>query len=81
MDAEQINALAQLVIQGMVSAVFIWAWSQERKERQERESKHAEERNSWLKEYTSLAREAYQLRPNAMDTTEVASVNHSARSA
>lgn len=63
MDTD-INSIAQLIIQGMVSAVFIWAWGQERKERQDREAKHAEERTSWLKEYTALAREAYNLRPS-----------------
>lgn len=65
MDGETLNALAQLIIQGMVSAIFIWAWSQERKERQEREQAHSQERETWMKELISLAREAYGLRPSS----------------
>ena len=62
MDTESLNAIAQLIIQGMVSAIFIWAWAQERKERQEREKSHSEERETMTKELISLAREAYGLR-------------------
>lgn len=73
MDAETLNSLAQLLIQGMVSAIFIWAWSQERKERQEREKAHSDERETWMKELISLAREAYGLRPSS--TQEAQRVN------
>ena len=62
MDQATLQQLAQLVIQGMVSVIFIWAWSQERKERQDQQSKYSEERANWMKELISLAREAYGLR-------------------
>lgn len=65
MDGETLNAIAQMIIQGMISAVFIWAWSQERSERQKREESHSKERETWMKELISLAREAYGLRPSS----------------
>jgi hypothetical protein len=58
---EEIGGLVQMLVQGMVSAVFIWAWSLERRERQERERQHREERNAFTHELISLAREAYGL--------------------
>lgn len=74
MDNQTLEQVAALVMQGMISIVFIWAWSQERAERQkaadkydaERQKtaeKHAAERDIWMKELISLAREAYGLRP------------------
>lgn len=57
MDTEQLNAIAQMIIQGMISAVFIWAWSQERKERQDNAVKHAVERDKWMDSLISLMRE------------------------
>ncbi len=65
MADETLNNLAQLLIQGMVSAVFIYAWSQERKERQELIKQHSIERDTWMKELIDLAREAYGLKARA----------------
>jgi hypothetical protein len=62
MTPDQTTALAQLVVQGLVSAVFIWAWSQERKERQDQAKAYAEERALMLTRLVDLAREAYGLR-------------------
>lgn len=62
MESETISQLAQMIIQGMISVVFIWAWAQERKERQELLTAFSKERESWMKELIDLAREAYGLK-------------------
>lgn len=69
MENETLQQIAQLVIQGMVSSVFIYAWSQERKERQELIKLHSLERDSWMKELIDLAREAYGLKARSTVTT------------
>lgn len=62
MEGEALTQIADIIAQGMISAVFIWAWWQERKERQERERAHSEERNTFVNELIDLAREAYGLK-------------------
>lgn len=76
MADETLQQLAQLLVQGMVSAIFIWAWAQERKERQELLQQHAKERDVWMKELIDLAREAYGLKARATVVQPVIPENH-----
>lgn len=62
MDDATLGSLVQLLIQGMVSAVFIYAWAMERKERQDQAKSFSVERDGWMKELIDMAREAYSMR-------------------
>lgn len=62
MDDATLGSLVQLLIQGMVSAVFIYAWAMERKERQDQAKSFSVERDGWMKELIDMAREAYGMR-------------------
>lgn len=76
MTDESLQQLAQLVMQGMISIVFIWAWAQERKERQDQLKAFSLERETWMKELIELAREAYGLKARAVVTSPMSPEQH-----